>query len=129
MLKNSRDEITDPICTMTLYVAAVRALFLTSNVFSEIHADTIGWKYGYPEIRVVIVKRGQLYPPFGRAINAASRGRDHSSPKRQWKVRSLKISLLLQRASMRMICSAAEGIESMFESKVENPRRLRVRER
>jgi hypothetical protein len=40
--KNSRDEIIDPICTITLYVAAATALFLTSNVFSEIHADTIG---------------------------------------------------------------------------------------
>lgn len=70
-----RDEMTEPTCTTTLYVAAVMARFLTSKLFSLIHAETIGWKYGsvirvscynlqlgiekysQPEIIVVMVKR------------------------------------------------------------------------
>lgn len=119
----------DPICTTTLYVAAVIARFCTSNVFSEIHADTIGWKYGYPDINVVIVNRAQSCPYAGKPNNAASNGRDQNSPNSEWNVRSPKYSLLLDRISMSMICSAAEGIESMFESKVEKPMRFRVRER
>lgn len=38
--------MSDPIWTMTLYVAAVIARFFTSKVFSLIHDETIGWKYG-----------------------------------------------------------------------------------
>jgi hypothetical protein len=72
---NLRDEMTEPTCTITLYVAAVMARFLTSKLFSLIQADTIGWKYGsvirvsfcqsvssleeysQPEIIVVMVNR------------------------------------------------------------------------
>jgi len=72
---NLRDEMTEPTCTITLYVAAVMARFLTSKLFSLIQAETMGWKYGsvldvsccqflpglekysQPEIIVVMVNR------------------------------------------------------------------------
>ncbi len=56
-----------------------------------------------PLIIVVSVKRPQAYPRAGRASSAARSGRDQNSPIKQWKVRSLKYSLLLAKASMRMI--------------------------
>lgn len=49
-----------------------------------------------------------------------------NSPKAQWKVRSLKYSLLRARVSMRMIWSTAAGMVNMFELKVLKPRFLRV---
>ena len=41
-MDNLRDEMTEPTCTTTLYVAAVMARFLTSKLFSLIQAETIG---------------------------------------------------------------------------------------
>ena len=41
----------------------------------------------------------------------------------------MKYSLLFASASIKMICSAAEGMESMFESNVEKPIRFSVRDR
>lgn len=93
---------------------------------------------GYPEIRVVMVNRDQLCLPC-IVSNAMSSGRHQNSPMKQWlrnslsqsrvnhcmrvkktnKVRSPKKSLLKARASMRIIWRTAEGMDNMFESKVE----------
>ena len=44
-------------------------------------------------------------------------------------VRSLKYSLLLANDSIKTTCNAADGMESIFELKVENPIVFNVRER
>lgn len=78
---------------------------------------------------VVMENRAQLCPWSGRPSNAARSGRDQNSPNKEWKVRSPKYSLLLESISMRIICSTADGMESMLESKVEKPIRFRVSDR
>lgn len=129
------------------------ARFLTSKEFSEIQAETMGWKYGserlhvslllsifdgrhserkkniHPLIIVVIANRPHSTPAGGSANNAISSGMTQNSPNMQWNVLSFQYSLLYANASISTICSAAEGMESMLELKVEKPRRLRVRER
>ena len=80
----------------------------------------------HPDIKVINEKRDQSLPPLGSASNAARRGMIQNSPNTQWKVRSLKKSLLYASASMVITCKAAEGIVSMFESKVENPSLFKV---
>lgn len=78
---------------------------------------------------VVMANRPQFLPPEGSAIRAANRGNTQNSPKKQWKVRSPKNSLLQARMSMRMICRTADGMDNRLLLKVEKPMRLRVRER
>ncbi len=50
--------------------------------------------HSQPDIIVVNAKRCQLRPPEGKHSSATSRGRTQNSPMKQWKVRSLKYSLL-----------------------------------
>jgi hypothetical protein len=65
-------------------------------------------------------------PPSGRVIRAASSGKLQNSPKKQWKVLSLKNSLLYDSVNMVTIWMAAEGMVSMLELNVEKFRRFRV---
>jgi hypothetical protein len=48
---------------------------------------------------------------------------------KQWKVRSEKWLLLYAKASIKMICKTAEGIDNMLLSNVEKPIRFKVSER
>jgi hypothetical protein len=66
---------------------------------------------------------------MGQSQQCSQKRKTPEFANKQWKVRSLKYSLLLARASIKMICRTAEGIESIFESKVEKPILLSVRER
>ena len=57
------------------------------------------------------------------------RGTSQNSPKKQWKARSLKYSLLYASASIVMTWTPAEGAVNMFEARVEKPNFLRVKVR
>lgn len=106
------------------------ALFLTSKLFSEIHALTMGWKYGYPEMSVIIEKRPHSLPPSGKVRRAVRSGRHHIEPKRQWKDLSLKYSELYASASIVTIWIAAEGaVRRLLSSVLKLPTRFRVRVR
>lgn len=50
--------------------------------------------YSHPDIMVVMAKRPQFLPPDGSAMRAANSGNSQNSPKKQWRVRSPKYSLL-----------------------------------
>jgi hypothetical protein len=73
-------------------VAAVIAPFLTSKVFSDLQAETMGWKYG----SICVIFSSKL--------------------DRKWKSKLTSRNKSNKRES--------QPVPSMFESNVENPRRL-----
>ena len=79
-----------------------------------------------PEINVISENLDHSLPPSGRVIRAARSGKLQNSPKKQWKVLSLKNSLLYDRVNMVMIWMTAEGTVSMLELNVVKLRRFRV---
>lgn len=67
---------------------------LSFAISSPATAEQQRAKNSHPDIIVVMAKRAQFLPPDGSAMRAANSGNNQNSPKKQWKVRSPKYSLL-----------------------------------
>lgn len=65
-------------------------------------------------------------PPSGSVKRAARSGKIQNSPKKQWKVLSLKNSLLYDSVNIVIIWMTAEGTVSMLALNVVKLRRFRV---